>query len=31
MNSGVPVLGLVNRRWAEQILALWDFEGCRDG
>jgi hypothetical protein len=31
MNSGVPVLGSVNRRWAEQILALWDCEGCRDG
>lgn len=24
MNTGVPVLGSVNRRWAEQILDLWE-------
>lgn len=24
MNSSIPVLGSVNRRWAVQILALWD-------
>lgn len=24
MNSGIPVVGSVNRRWAEQVLALWD-------
>ena len=24
MNQNIPVLGWVNRRWAEQILDLWE-------
>jgi hypothetical protein len=24
MNNSIPVLGSVNRRWAEQILGLWE-------
>ncbi|NNC75693.1 MAG: hypothetical protein HKN93_09310 [Acidimicrobiia bacterium] len=24
MNTNIPVLGAVNRRWAESVLALWD-------
>ncbi len=26
MNDGFPVLGSVNRRWAEEILDLWQGE-----
>ncbi len=26
MNDGLPVLGSVNRRWAEEILDLWQGE-----